>query len=183
MAVRLPSRLGLDRFTWGELGPSCRVFADASLGFVVVAVTAGLTKDTWWSYLGAALASAAYIATPSSHDPFLAIVIGLYLAATQVSLEFHWFGILIGSALTDTSSFWVLGVTILVAMLSSPLDTALVITFTISAALVAMIGWVLYKRPTRKIARAAAPRKDDDIERVPLMTFENEPALIPDMIM
>ena len=50
-------------------------------GFVVVAVTAGLTKETW-SYLGAHC-GVSYVAVPSSQDPFLAIV-GLYSGNTGV---------------------------------------------------------------------------------------------------
>ena len=181
MAVRLSSWLGLDRTTWRKLGPGCRVIADAALGSVVATVAAGLIEKTWWSYAAAALASIFYTALPSSFDATAFVIIGSWLAASQTTTVEVWYGLLIGAALGNTSALWVAGLTFLVAMLATPVDTALLITFLISAGVVGAIGYVLLVRPPKKIvARATSKREPHPGYSA---DFEEDAALLPDLLM
>lgn len=157
MAVRYDARVGFGGAPWGQLGPGCRVVTDATLGVVVAAGQAGLVQNTWWSITAGALAAAAYLAVPARLEGVLFGIVGIWLAASQVGTAGVWIGILVGAAVTDTTTLYLAGLTLLVASMSTPVDVALMATIFISAAVLAVIVYAVRVRPTRKVTPRQAP--------------------------
>ena len=107
-----------------------------------------------------------YAAVPARLEPLFVCVVGVWLAASQVATPPVWQGLLIAAAATDTSTLFLVGVTVMVGATTAPVEAALILTVGISAVVLAVIGWALYTRPTRKVARASPVAKPEpDYER------------------
>lgn len=179
MAVRYDTRVGFGGPPWGQLGPGCRVIADATLGIVVAACQAGLAQNAWWSITAGALSAVAYVTVPAQLEVAVFVTVGAWLAASQIAGLGVWVGILAGAAVTNTSTLYLAGLTVLVATMATPVEVALIATILISAAVLAVVGYAIVLRPTRKIAQASPPTE-------PKPEFSEDPeqgAILPTMLM
>ena len=154
MAVRYCAWIGLDRASLCRVGPGDRVAADAAFGAVVLTVCAAALDRGATHVAAAALAVAAYAATPPQLEALLAAATYAWLAAGSTVTETHLYGVLIGAVATDTSTLWLAVLTAMVAAMAV-VDKALGITFGLSLVVVAAVAWILLARPTRKVARVA----------------------------
>ena len=179
MAFRYDTRVGFGGPPWRQLGPGCRIVADATLGFVVAACQAGLVRGTWWSIAAGGLSAVAYLAVPAQLEALVFVIVGVWLAASQIATKGVWIGILAGAAAADTTTLYLFGLTALVAAMATPVDMALIATILISIAVMIVIVYAVAVRPTRKLVAQVAPKE----ESRPLLEDPERGAIVPTMLM
>lgn len=151
MAIRHSARIGLDSPGWYFVGPGCRVIADAALAAVIINATVSFRSTEWWAHAGAVLLTTAYLAVPQSLEPVFLVLALLWLASAQLTTVYDSVGLLAGAALTDTSTAFVAFLALVVAMSTSPADYAMTLTFALAICITAVVAYILFARPTRKI--------------------------------
>jgi hypothetical protein len=174
MAVRYSTRIGLDSPGWYFVGPGCRVIADAAFAAVVINATVSFRATEWWAHAGAVLLTTAYLAIPERLESLFLLLALLWIASSQIVTLYDWVGLLAGAALTDTSTAFVAALTIIVAMSTTPADYAVTLTFALAICITAVIAYMLFARPTRKLT----PTSLREVE-----TADESTSIVPRMIM